>query len=234
MVDLFAAEQEILVLHDEEGDEDVFDDIMDGSSTEPDEEEIFAADDGSRQDESTNKWDRITSALEDTLLDETFEQARIAYCRQHCQEFEDTCENKLVYTTIFQHYCELVEHNIEQQLGAKVQGFSMLEFAGMLTDRQQELDAEVFDLLTSIGDFDTFKSIMLAYKDEQQRGGELLQLQCCAMELHGEEQEEGDVRPDLDMSLCISPILPSSPSMAAVTASTGAAGTATSSIKAAG
>jgi hypothetical protein len=99
----------------------------------------------------------------------------------------------------------------------------------------------VFDLLTSIGDFDTFKSIMLAYKDEQQRGGALLQLQCCAMPLHGQEQEEGDERPDLDMmSLYVSPLMTSSPSSiaaAAATASTtpaGAAGTAASAIKAAG
>jgi hypothetical protein len=48
-----------------------------------------------------------------------------------------------VYTTLFQQYCELVEHTIEQQLAAKVPGFSMHEFAGMLTERQQELDAEV-------------------------------------------------------------------------------------------
>lgn len=68
---------------------------------------------------------------------------------------------------------------------------------------------QVLDLLMSLSDFDTFKEAMLAYKQEidatpQQQ---LLGPQCCAVRVHQEEQEDGDERPDLDMSLSISPLI---------------------------
>eukprot|EP00878_Enallax_costatus_P032064 GHUV01035160.1.p1 GENE.GHUV01035160.1~~GHUV01035160.1.p1 ORF type:complete len:200 (+),score=85.64 GHUV01035160.1:300-899(+) len=175
-----------------------------------DSEEILAADDGHEQTDSTNKWDCIISALQDVLLDSQFETARSDFCRQHCNQFEDTQENKLCYTQLFQQYCSLVEGAIDAALTAAVPDFSMDEFAQMLEERQGELGAEVFDLLMSLSDFDIFKEEMLAQKRDMQAGPQQQQLQgvqCSAMPMHTEEQEDGEERPDLDMSLSISPLV---------------------------
>lgn len=56
---------------------------------------------------------------------------------------QDTAENKLVYTQLFEAYCALLEGTIESALTQAVQGFSMAEFADMLADRRDQLGAEV-------------------------------------------------------------------------------------------
>jgi len=72
-----------------------------------------------------------------------------------------------------------------------------------LIDRKDELDAEVFDLLVSLSDFEAFKALMLDYKNapKWEEGGSAINV--CSMHLHQEEQEDGEERPDLDMSLNI-------------------------------
>lgn len=60
-----------------------------------------------------------------------------------CFCLQDTAENKLCYTELFQQYCSLVEGTIEAALSAAVPGFSMDEFAKMLEERHEELGAEV-------------------------------------------------------------------------------------------
>eukprot|EP00955_Chlamydomonas_euryale_P077913 363050-Chlamydomonas_euryale.AAC.2 len=69
-------------------------------------------------------------------MDADFEEEREAFCRRHCGEFEDTEENKLVYTDIFSRYTALVERCIEAKLTASVPGFSMGEFMAMLDSRK--------------------------------------------------------------------------------------------------
>ena len=55
------------------------------------------------------------------------------------------------------------------RLKASVPGFDMLAFMEMLDARKEELMGEVFDLLLSLGDFETFKEVMLSYKRESQQ-----------------------------------------------------------------
>lgn len=61
----------------------------------------------------------------------------------HCQSPQDTDENKLCYTQVFQEYCELLERTIITALTAAVPGFSLDVFTMMLQQRQGELGAEV-------------------------------------------------------------------------------------------
>lgn len=64
-------------------------------------------------------------------------------------------------------------------------------------------------MLLSLSEFNVFKELMLAYKQESvaKPQQQLVGLQCCAMKLHREEQEDGEARPDLDMTLVISPVM---------------------------
>lgn len=61
----------------------------------------------------------------------------------------------------------------------------------------------------SLSDFDVFKEEMLAHKRDMEAGPQqqLQGIQCSAMTMHAEEQEDGEERPDLDLSLSISPLV---------------------------
>ncbi len=66
--------------------------------------------------------------------------------------------------------------------------------------------SDVFDLLLSLADFESFKEVMLSYKHEVAEGSNVFQIQCTPVRVHTEEQEDGDERPDLDFGLQISPM----------------------------
>jgi hypothetical protein len=96
----------------------------------------------------------------------------------------------------------------------------MDEFMEMLETREDQICGDIFDMLVSFADFETFKEMMLAFKMEHCSpsspmaasgglsligfGGEVV--------LHKDEVEDGDERPDLNNSLSISsPLGPQSP-----------------------
>ena len=62
---------------------------------------------------------------------------------------QDTDENKLVYTTVFEQYVNIVEHTIDERLKEAVPGFSMQDFSSLLAKHEEQLSADVFDLLLS-------------------------------------------------------------------------------------
>ncbi|KAF5830594.1 the ARF-like 2 binding protein BART-domain-containing protein [Dunaliella salina] len=179
----------------------------DGDYLDGPEEEIEFVNDGSQQDAETNHFDRIVGALTDILVDPEFEAAKDDFCQRYCIHFEDSGENKLEYMDIFTKYTELLEAIIDTRLRQAVPGFDMQDFLRMIDSRRQELMSDVFDLLLSLGDFETFKDMMLSFKQEQSGGGLGFEVQVRALRVHNEEEEGGDARPDLDgQGLCISPI----------------------------
>ena len=90
----------------------------------------------------TSKFDAIVGALEDIICDETFVDAQRAFCLAHCDVFEDTEENKLEYTPLFEQYVETMEAIIDERLKAAVEAFDMTEFLGMLEAEQAKAEAE--------------------------------------------------------------------------------------------
>ncbi|KAJ9534448.1 hypothetical protein QJQ45_016144, partial [Haematococcus lacustris] len=192
-----------------------------------DEESIDIVNDGSDLDEDTKQFDTIIGALEDILMDPAFEDARETFCRANCSHFEDNGENKLIYTDVFSRYTELLESLIASRLEAAIPAFDMQAsrarapslllsrhscvapsqtFFMMLDEKKDELMSDVFDLLLSLGDFEAFRELMLSYKRDAAGSSQGLQVQCCAMKIHTEEQEDGEERPDLDLGLTISPV----------------------------
>lgn len=78
--------------------------------------------------------------------------------------FENTEENKLVYMEIFNKYKDIIEHYIEERLTEAIDDFDMAEYAALLPDRKDEIDDQLLELLTSFGDFGTFKELMISFK----------------------------------------------------------------------
>lgn len=125
---------------------------------------VFCEDGGDSNTSEDNEFDFIVGALEEVLLDPSFETIKRKFCEEHCNIFDDKDENKIEYTEIFQKYTTLIESTLDQKLTEKVPNFSMKRFETMLLSRQDEMDTEIFDLLLSLSDFDEFKDVMLSYK----------------------------------------------------------------------
>lgn len=74
------------------------------------------------------RFTETIGCIEDTLMDEKFLELRSHFMEKYWSEFEESEENKLVYTEIFRMYQETVEKYIEEQIRKNVQGFDMCEF----------------------------------------------------------------------------------------------------------
>lgn len=176
------------------GDEDFLDD-----------EDLNFEDNGAGQSAEDNKFDAIVGALEDLLISPEFEEVQSNFGLAHSGVFEEDGENKLVYTQIFEQYSNLLEEEISTHLCEAVEGFDMMEFVGMLNARKDELNGEVFDMMLTLTEFDSFKELMLSYKENADQGfkGLDLTLSTTCLAMHTNEQEDGEERPDLDMGLNI-------------------------------
>eukprot|EP00899_Mesostigma_viride_P017285 jgi/Mesvir1/25558/Mv01795-RA.1 len=146
---------------DAEGEIDVVHGDFEGDVGDEQEEDIFIV--GDHGTEEDRKFDSIVGALEEIIMDPSFDQPQVELCRRHCHQFDEAEENKLVYMEIFKEYTFLVESAIEHRLTQKVPGFSMNEFLGMLKAKEH-LEGDVFDLLLTLSDFAAFKELMLSHK----------------------------------------------------------------------
>lgn len=127
--------------------------------------------------------------LQDIVMSDEFTDLQRDFFSRYCQHFTPDEENKLIYMEIFNEYINKIEKYIENNLG----GTDMHEFAQMLTERQDEIDGPMFDLLLSFSDFSMFKDMMINYKHEG-----VLSIEGQASVIHFDEMEEGDERPDLE------------------------------------
>lgn len=135
-------------------------------------------------------FDAIVGRLQDAVMSAEFEALQAAFYERNAHHFTDDEENKLIYMTIFQEYLATIERYIEDRLA----DVRMDEFANMLKRRQDEIDGPLFEMLLSFSDFQVFKEMMLDYK--RSVGG----ITGTAMPM---EEDEGEERPDLSESLCI-------------------------------
>ena len=151
-------------------------------------------------------FDQQVEALQEAVLDDAFQEVLNAFCREHCHHFEDTEENKFIYTDLFNQYSALIEGHLEKQMTSAIPGFSMNDFLEELAKRgEDEIDCAVLDLLISLTDFLSFKQQMLLVKE----GDPGLSLSGTATQIHLDEDEEGEARPDLDGLLTVTPASPS-------------------------
>ena len=111
--------------------------------------------------EDDDYFDQVVGCLQDIILNPEFDLMVKSFSSRNCMQFEATEENKLVYTTIFNEYTSTIEAYINEQLESMVEGFSMERFIGLLDTRKDQIEEQIYDLLLSFSDFESFKEMML-------------------------------------------------------------------------
>lgn len=132
------------------------------------EEEDFAV---SRSSDADAAFDAVIGNIEDIIMEEEFQQLQQTFMEKHYLEFEDSEENKLSYTLIFNEYIELLEKHLEQQLVERVPGFSMSSFTLLLKQHKEEVSGDIFDMLLTFTDFMAFKEMFIDYRAEREGRG---------------------------------------------------------------
>ncbi|KAI8999544.1 ADP-ribosylation factor-like 2-binding protein, partial [Gaertneriomyces semiglobifer] len=126
----------------------------------------------SATNEEDIQFDEAVGELEEMLMDPAFIQLDQAFLSKYCHHFTDDDENKLIYTDIFHQYVSMLESYIEKRLQARLKWFSMPKFMSMMRyctfTSPERLQGDVFDVLTTLGDFSAFKDMMLSYKHEKE------------------------------------------------------------------
>ncbi|CAM9332368.1 unnamed protein product, partial [Discosporangium mesarthrocarpum] len=79
-------------------------------------------------------------------------------------EFEDSDENKLIYTDLFGRYTGMIESHIDEKLRSRMPDFNMESLFKMMVEREDEITGDVFEMLLSFGEFSEFKKMMLAHR----------------------------------------------------------------------
>ncbi|XP_001508673.1 ADP-ribosylation factor-like protein 2-binding protein [Ornithorhynchus anatinus] len=120
---------------------------------------------------SDAEFDAVIGYIEDIIMDEEFQMLQRNFMDKYYQEFEDTEENKLIYTPIFNEYISLIEKYIEEQLLERIPGFNMPAFTATLLQHKDEVAGDIFDMLLTFTDFLAFKEMFLDYRAEKEGRG---------------------------------------------------------------
>jgi len=189
--------------------DEIEEDICIDEDLEEEEEDIAYVSTGGNSGED-DMFDMMVGKLEEIIMEDDFNEQTTQFLVQHCGVFERGEEHKLEYHDIFQQYTALIEQHIEKGLREGVPGFDMAQFLEMLEKREDEVSADVFEMLLSLSDFETFKESILAYKEQRVEGTVENFLSLCgtAPVMHIDEMEDGDERLDLMDGLNIAPLSP--------------------------
>ncbi|KAJ3035479.1 ADP-ribosylation factor-like protein 2-binding protein [Rhizophlyctis rosea] len=135
------------------------------------------------QNPEDEKFDTVVGELEDLIMGGVELDVNLGLCPEQYPSFTTLQtdffsatyhhftpdeENKLVYTDVFHQYVTLVEAFIEKRLRSRLPWFDMQEWVGMLKSRPDTTDGDVFEILTTLGDFNAFKEMILAYREEKE------------------------------------------------------------------
>lgn len=114
------------------------------------------------------RFDSIIGSIEDIVISEEFQSLQDSFMLKYYKEFDDTEENKFIYTDIFHEYTSTIEKHLNNELARRVSGFSMEKFISSLQEHKDEITGDIFDMLLSFSDFVSFKEMFLDYKAEKE------------------------------------------------------------------
>ena len=123
--------------------------------------EDFAISNYGAGNEEDDYFDNVVGCLQEIILDPEFDGMQKRFSTENCMQFEATEENKLVYTTIFNAYQNTIEAHINAKLEEAIPDFSMERFIALLDTRKDQIEEQIYDLLLSFSDFESFKEMML-------------------------------------------------------------------------
>ncbi|EPY82995.1 ADP-ribosylation factor-like protein 2-binding protein [Camelus ferus] len=109
------------------------------------------------------EFDVVVGSLEDIIMDAEFQELQRNFMDKYYQEFEDSEENKLTYTVIFNEYLSLREKYIEEQIVEQIPAFNTAAFTTTLKHHQDEVTHDIFNVLLTFTDFLAFKEMFLEY-----------------------------------------------------------------------
>ena len=105
---------------------------------------------------------------------QSFKQSQRDFFAQHCEMFDDAEENKLEYTEVHKKYEAMVESQIKEELGEEKLNRIEMGIKDFISGNSKVAkSAEVYEaieVLSSLGDFEEFKKVMLAYKEGERAG----------------------------------------------------------------
>ncbi|XP_022098080.1 ADP-ribosylation factor-like protein 2-binding protein [Acanthaster planci] len=136
-----------------------------GDATDPVEPMEFQEEELAKSSSSIadTKFDMTIGHIEDIIMEDEFQRLQNDFLEKNYLHFEDTEENKFIYTDIFKEYNLLIEKYIEDQLVARIPGFDMEDFTKQLQKRKN-LDGEIFEILLTFSDFLSFKEMFLDFR----------------------------------------------------------------------
>ncbi|KAJ3034392.1 ADP-ribosylation factor-like protein 2-binding protein [Rhizophlyctis rosea] len=120
------------------------------------------------QNPEDEKFDTVIGELEDLIMDPSFTSLQTDFFSRTYHHFTPDEENKFIYTDIFHQYVSLIESFIEKRLRARLPWFNMHEWVTVLKSRPDTTEGDVFEILTTLGDFNAFKEMILAYREERE------------------------------------------------------------------
>merc|ERR1712226_1544377 len=121
----------------------------------PAREEVFA------DSHYETDFDRIVGAIEDIIIEDGFQDLQNNMLEKYFHHFDNSEENKLIYTDIYNEYTTQIEKHIEAELVQKIPDFKMDEFLAQLKDMHEELEGDVFEMLFTLSDFLAFKDLFV-------------------------------------------------------------------------
>ena len=137
-----------------------------GNNQLPQSEEILLENDDS------DNFNIIIGCLEETVMGETFQNLQSQFMDKYYKQFEESEENKLEYTQIFNEYVDKIEKYVDSELKKVLPEFNMHSFLDEVKTRQTAdesvIEQELMNIFLSFTDFLTFKSMVLEYKREQE------------------------------------------------------------------
>ena len=120
--------------------------------------------------EVQNKSDAIFKELTGIILDKDFDKAQQSFFEKNYDQFEDTEENKLIYTQIYESFVELLEQLIVVKLEVNFTSDEIDNFYASFVEnmpKYEEQDPVAVNSLFSFIDFDKFKKSILIYKADR-------------------------------------------------------------------
>ncbi|CAN9498696.1 unnamed protein product [Ophioblennius macclurei] len=143
----------------------ICEELIDAEEEEEDEEEHFAASSSSAAESTFNT---VIGLIEDIIMEDDFQLCQQSFMEKHYTEFEDSEENKLSYTPIFNEYVNLLEKHLEQQLVERIPGFHMNTFIQMFMQHKDKVSEDILNMLLTFTDFVAFKEMFLDYRAEKE------------------------------------------------------------------
>ncbi|MED6237412.1 ADP-ribosylation factor-like protein 2-binding protein [Ataeniobius toweri] len=104
-------------------------------------------------------------------MEEEFQHRQQTFMDKHYLEFDESDENKLSYTSIFNEYVDLLEKPLEQYLMKRIPGFNMNTFTELIMRHKEEAPDEIFDMLLTFTDFVAFKEMFVEYRAAKEGRG---------------------------------------------------------------